>query len=999
MENNIKKAIEESFPVVEINRLAIPERNAFKPIYQMHKWFARRASCVFRAILLAAMKPAGTDIMAEFYKDHTNDPDTNRVRILDPFMGGGTTIVEALRLGCHVTGIDLNPVAWFIVKTEVEPVDIDKLKAAFKRLEERPTLNGKPLKEELLSHYKTECPCCGAGREEADIIYTFWVKSAICTNPTCKKEVPLFPNYIIAKKSPSIRYYVDCECPECKKSCDLDIDRASLVAEQSLMINNPRDAAGDKRSNKRWANLEPTGNSYKCPWCLQISPLQEPKKLKKARKKVPLTVLLCPYCFAVWQYRGTLSEEVACPVCSKSYNPNKGNTEKGSFVCPSCGTNDKIINAIRKLPEDRLFPTKPYAIEGYCAECAGEIRQLNMYSNEGKRKEAVSHLCSIHNNRGKFFKRITPADLKRYVAIEKRFEAEKENLPYPKSRVPEGDKTKTDLIGHHYNYWFQLFNPRQLLSLATLLKGIDAEEDSLYHEMLLTAFFQTLRNQCMLCFYNLSADKLEPAMSGHDFRDPNTICENSVWGSKYGRGTFLSVIDKIVRGKSFNINPYDRIYDGTTKDGNYKTTKSVSFETINGNPQNCLLFSEDSKDIDRLLGEKIFDYVITDPPYAGNVNYSELSDFFYVWLRLILRKRYKCFAPDYTPKSEEIIQNKTRNKDLHEFQKGLEEVFSESGKLLKKDGFLVFTFHHEANEAWVSVLEALFRADFFLVAVYPYESDAKKGGALGAQKIAYDTIHICKKRAVFSESGQRSWAGVREEIRKKARKEIELIEAGRYGKERLSPADVNIVLIGKCLELYSKHYGMIVDYKGDVVTLGEALTSIRMMVEQIVSTQQPLPSELEHIDPVSYIYLTCLCDRKEIKSDEVHKTTRGIMEPEVLIKAGVIRKGRAKRGRTYEVKLPVERYRDLTKLFKSKSKSLDQLLLFPEMEEAKFDNVALIDVLHYLMGLAEAGENLVPWLNQFKPVIPNIRVSFEYLLDKNATFQGPVNKVLSIIEV
>jgi hypothetical protein len=123
------------------------------------------------------------------------------------------------------------------------------------------------------------------------------------------------------------------------------------------------------------------------------------------------------------------------------------------------------------------------------------------------------------------------------------------------------------------------------------------------------------------------------------------------------------------------------------------------------------------------------------------------------------------------------------------------------------------------------------------------------------------------------------------------------------------------------------------------------------------------------------------------------------MQPEGLIKAGVMRKGRAKRGRTYEVKLPVERYKDLTKLFKNKSKTLDQLLLFPELEEAIFDNVALVDVLHYLMGLAEAGENLVPWLNEFKPVIPNIQVSFEYLLDKNPTFQSPINKAPSIIEV
>jgi len=276
-----KRAIEESFPIVEINRLAVPERNAFKPIYQMHKWFARRASCVFRAILLGAMKPAGTDIMAEFYKDHTADPDTNNVSILDPFMGGGTTIVEALRLGCRVTGIDLNPVAWFIVKTEVEPVDLKELQAAFKRLEERPTASGKSVKEELLSHYQTECPCCGAGREEADIIYTFWVKAAICTNPNCRQEVPLFGNYIIAAKTPSVRYIPDYQCLSCKKPFDLEVDRVSLMAEQSLMVNHPRDAAGDRRSNKRWAAFDPFAHQIICPWCSHINPLHQIGKLKK----------------------------------------------------------------------------------------------------------------------------------------------------------------------------------------------------------------------------------------------------------------------------------------------------------------------------------------------------------------------------------------------------------------------------------------------------------------------------------------------------------------------------------------------------------------------------------------------------------------------------------------------------------------------------------------------------------------------------------------------
>jgi len=1005
MEDNVKKAIEESFPIVEINRLAIPERNAFKPIYQIHKWFARRASCVFRAILLASMKPSGADIMAEFYEDHTDDSDTKSIRILDPFMGGGTTIVEALRLGCNVTGIDLNPVAWFIVKTEVEMVDISNLRSALKRLEDRSTLNGKPIKEELRSYYKTECPCCGAGREEADIIYTFWVKLAICTNPTCKKQVPLYQDYIIGKNTPSISYIPDYKCGKCKKTFDLELERASLIAEESLMKNNDRDAAGDKRANRRWAALDPTTHSVKCPWCFQISRLPDVTKLVKNKKKIPLAVLLCPHCYTVWQCRGSVPEYVICPTCSKSYNPHKGNIppkpSKGKFLCPYCGNIDKIINAIRRLPQDQRLQSKRYAIEGYCSVCAGdiEIDEINLYGKPTGRKEMVTHLCNIKKNRGKFFKKITPADSNRYNKIERIWSKEKDKLSYPKSNIPEGDKTKTDLIGHHYNYWFQLFNSRQLLSLAILIKGIQEEENSLYQEMLLSAFFQTLRNQCMLCFYNLSANKLEPAMSGHDFRDPNTICENSVWGTKYGRGTFSKVIDKLYKGKSFNIKPFDRIFDGLNERGNYKTVLSESHEKINGLSENCQLFAEDSKKIDRLIPDAIFDYVITDPPYAGNVNYSELSDFFYVWLRLVLSKKYKCFAPEYAPKFEEVIQNKTRDQDLKEFQEGLRKVFYESSKLLKDEGLLVFTFHHEANEAWVSVLEAIFKANLFLVAVYPYESDAKKGGALGAQKIAYDTIHVCRKRIKKTERKQRSWAGIREDIRKKARKEIEMIEGGRYGKEKLSPADVNIILIGKCLELYSEYYGLIVDYKGDIVPLEEALVAIRVMVEQIVSTQQPLPSELEHIDPVSYIYLTCLCDRKEIKSDEVHKTTRGIMEPEVLIKAGVIRKGRAKRGRTYEVKLPVERYKDLEKLFKKTSKSLDQLILFPELEEAKFDRIALVDVLHYLMGLAEAGETLVPWLKQFQSAIPNIRASFDYLLEKNPTFQNPIKKVLSIVEV
>ena len=995
----MKRAIEESFPIVEINRLAIPERNAFKPIYQMHKWFARRASCVFRAILLSALKPSGTDIMAEFYKDHTHDPDTNGVRILDPFMGGGTTIVEALRLGCHVTGIDLNPVAWFIVKTEVEPVDIKELKNAFKRLEEQLTASGKSVKEELLSHYKTECPCCGAGREEADIIYTFWVKSAICTNPNCGQEVPLFSDYIIAQKSPSIRYLPDYLCSSCKKVFDLDIDKASLIAEESLMVNNTRDASGDMRTNKRFSAYNAAEQSVSCPWCSQLNKTGILEKLKKERKKVPLSVLLCPKCSSVWQYRGTLPDAINCPVCSHEHNPHAGNIPvKGNFVCPSCGIKDKIINSIRKLPKDQLLPVKPYAIEGYCAGCAGDMNDggKNLFGENIKRKKNLSHICNLTANNGKFFKKITPADIKRYQDAEKRWESEKATLPYPKSEIPDGQETHR-LLEHHYQYWHQMFNPRQLLCLSTLLTAIDEEENQVLKEMLLSGFFQALRNNCMFCFYNIDRDELEPLFSRKDFAPPATICENNVLGHEYGRGTFSSVIDKIIRGKEFCWHPSDKKYFGNTK-GRVVLEDVKSREIIKLQTTQDFLFCMNSLELSENNISSV-DFVITDPPYADNVNYSEVADFFYVWLRLLLSKKYLAFSPEYTPKSGEIIEHRLRNKSLDDFQNDLSIVFEKSGKVLNDKGLLIFTYHHEANEAWIAVLEAIFQAGFYLEAVYPYESDARKSGAMGAQKIAYDLIHVCKKRVNGADIRQRSWAGVRHEIRQKAREEIKLIEAGRYGSEKLSPVDVNIVLIGKCLELYSKHYGQIVDYKNEDVPLSNALTSIRMMVEQIVSTQRPLSSELEYVDPVSYLYLTCFCDRKEIQSDEVHKSTRGIMEPEALMKAGIIRKGRAKRGRTYEVKHPAERFKDLQRFFLDKRKSSMQLALFPELEEEKFDKIPLVDVLHYLMGLAEASENLLPWLKEFQSIMPQVRVALSYLREKNPTFQEPINRVLGLIEV
>ena len=101
------------------------------------------------------------------------------------------------------------------------------------------------------------------------------------------------------------------------------------------------------RTSSRWTYS--AGNTARCPWCNEdVTPRLKSTKTK--RKKAPLSILYCPHCEEVWQYRGELPDEVVCPTCTKTFNSNEGNMpEKGKFICRgTCGGNvDAVIVAIR----------------------------------------------------------------------------------------------------------------------------------------------------------------------------------------------------------------------------------------------------------------------------------------------------------------------------------------------------------------------------------------------------------------------------------------------------------------------------------------------------------------------------------------------------------------------------------------------------------------------------------------------------------------------------
>ena len=114
-------SIEGQFDVLLVATMALREKQIqqnYRPIIGVHKWFARRPGTLFRGLLLAEFGDGRLEDL--FFRSN----DFPGVRIADPFMGGGTPLIEANRAGCDVDGFDINPMSAWIVREEIEHIDL-----------------------------------------------------------------------------------------------------------------------------------------------------------------------------------------------------------------------------------------------------------------------------------------------------------------------------------------------------------------------------------------------------------------------------------------------------------------------------------------------------------------------------------------------------------------------------------------------------------------------------------------------------------------------------------------------------------------------------------------------------------------------------------------------------------------------------------------------------------------------------------------------------------
>jgi len=223
-----ERALEIDFPIQQLSELAQQEswrKEVNRPIYHIHKWWATRLGSIFRGLTLGALSDSNVDIWQSFYKQHNLSDKI----VLDPFMGSGTTLGEALKLGARAVGCDINPVSTFAVRQAFTRVDEACLRQAFDRLESS-------IACEIRRYYQTRDRETG---ETIPVLYFFWCKTVRTPDG---EEIPLFSRYVFAQDAyPKKKPRAQIVCPSCGSIVEDRYDATALKCPSCRHRFNPQD--------------------------------------------------------------------------------------------------------------------------------------------------------------------------------------------------------------------------------------------------------------------------------------------------------------------------------------------------------------------------------------------------------------------------------------------------------------------------------------------------------------------------------------------------------------------------------------------------------------------------------------------------------------------------------------------------------------------------------------------------------------------------------------
>lgn len=490
-------------------------------------------------------------------------------------------------------------------------------------------------------------------------------------------------------------------------------------------------------------------------------------------------------------------------------DPEKGSVKGGVGTCLHCGqaiSSDEIKRQARGESEYGTWSDELY--------CVVAVREQPKLDKSGKIMTYASgqDKGKIRTEKVTFFREPTQAD---YDALKRAETALKENWDrwetmdlIPTEKIPEGHKT-TEPRNVGIERWCDMFTPRQLLGHLTAME--------ILHDMIPGILEKHGRDKgaAIVTYLQYMIDKC----IDYNSRQTRWIAQRGSVSGTFGRHDFSQ---KWTFG--------EMIYTG-----NYTGLDWGKNQVLDAYSGICKLLSKSAKPAKILNGsaanlnvaDKSVDIICVDPPYYNNVQYAELSDYFYVWQKRTFRTIYPdIFGRRLTNKADEAVANPVRDGSVESANKSYElrmsEIFAECRRVIKDDGVLTMMFTHKTQEAWETLTKALIENGWIISSSFPVDSEF--AAALNQKDLAAAASSIflaCRKRELVDREPT-LWSGfggkgVAQQVREAVRQGL-----ADYSMLHLNAVDEMVASYGCALRVLSENWPVI-----DGETLVSPITAMR----------------------------------------------------------------------------------------------------------------------------------------------------------------------------
>lgn len=445
--------------------------------------------------------------------------------------------------------------------------------------------------------------------------------------------------------------------------------------------------------------------------------------------------------------------------------------------------------------------------------------QLQRYKSGARKGE-------LRTEKIRYFRAPNETDLAALAAAEA--ELERRRLDFeikglvPNEIIPKGDKTR-EPQRYGMETWADLFTPRQLLGHLTVMEALHDAKPRILAEL------GEERGRAVVTYLQFMLDKV----TDYNSRQTRWEYTRGIIKGGFGRHDFSlkwtfgeMVYSGPSSGLRWGLNQVLDAYTGIAQLVEARHQQGLADDDLS-------LICGSAADMPQIAAGSV-DAIVMDPPYYDNVQYSELSDFYYVWQKRTLGDLYPgWFDPPVTDKTEEAVANPARDGSRQNAKARYEElmqaIFAESKRVLRPDGLMTLMFTHKSTDAWETLTNSLIESGWDITGTYPVESESSHSTHQMNLASAASTIFIACRPAERGSRMPSSWSfDVRPELEQTVREGLVEFEA-----LQLSAVDRMIASWGRALRVYSRHWP-VQDGDEDVAPTRAMQEAARVVAEEEV---------------------------------------------------------------------------------------------------------------------------------------------------------------------